>query len=244
MVSTCPGTESPRRFADLVRRLDGEGGFIAAAWLAALGPRVAVRLDEDDVRRAARPWLAMVDAVGAGAKLTAAGYLPPAVVEQIAEAAGVTSWWIGKVNREDLTWPVAALWEAAQDVGLLRKTKGRLLPTARAKATGNQPRRLVDSVLERLPIGKGFAQDAGWFVLLGLAVGESGDTVHAGVAQMLTDLGWRTRAGSAVSPNDARHAARPMLSALESMAGEHNATDSALLRRLARAALLGVEDAT
>ncbi len=38
--------------------------------------------------RAARPWLAVLQAVGQGTKLTAAGYLPPAVVEQIAQARG------------------------------------------------------------------------------------------------------------------------------------------------------------
>ena len=72
------------------------------------------------------------DAAEAGTKLTGAGYLPPLVVEQIAQAAGVTDWWIGRANREDLTWPVAILRENAQEVGLLRKAKGTLAPTARA----------------------------------------------------------------------------------------------------------------
>jgi hypothetical protein len=44
-------------------------------------------------------------------------------------------------------------------------------------------------VLELLPLGKGFEAQAGWFLLLGLAAGESGQTLDTGVTQMLTDLG-------------------------------------------------------
>ena len=98
----------PEPLADLVKSLRGDGWVQADAWLTALGPRPAVELGEQDVRRAARPWLAVLRCRRPGTTLTAAGYLPPALVEQIAQAAGVTEWWIGKANREDLTWPVAA----------------------------------------------------------------------------------------------------------------------------------------
>ena len=111
--------------------------------------------------------------VGSGTKLTAAGYLPPVVVEQIAQEAGVSDWWIGKANREDLTPPVAALRYTAQDVGLLRKAKGQLTPTARARAAAEDPRDLVATVLGRLPVGTGFQAEAGWFALLGRAAGGS-----------------------------------------------------------------------
>ena len=230
----------PEPLADLVQSLHGQGWVQANAWLSALGARLPVALDDEDVRRAARPWLAVLDAVGAGAKLTAAGYLPPGVVEQIAQSAGITGWWIGKVNREDLTWPVATLRENAQDVGLLRKAKGTLAPTARARAVADHPRELVATVLKRLPLGKGSEADAGWLLLLGMAAGESGAALDAEVTQMLTDRGWRTRDNSAVSASDARRGSRPTLDALESMAGGHQAADPALVTRLARATLLGV----
>ncbi len=230
----------PEPLADLVQGVRGQGWSQAVAWLTALGPRLAVGLDEEDVRRAARPWLAVLDAVGAGTKLTAAGYLPPVVVEQIAHAAGVTNWWIGKANREDLTWPVAALRENAQEVGLLRKAKGTLAPTARARAVADHPHELVATVLRRLPLGKGFEADAGWFLLLGLAAGETGAALDARVGQMLTDRGWRTNGSSGVSASDAHRGSRSTLDVLESMAGGHRAADSALVTRLARATLLGV----
>lgn len=236
-----PWYSLPEPLADLVSRLYGEGGVTAHAWLADLeGSRRAVELDEDEARRGARPWSAVLDAVGPGVKLTAAGYLPPAIVERIANDAGIIDWWIGKANREDLTWPVATLRETAQSLGLLRKARGTLAPTARAKMATNQPHVLVASVLQRLPLGTRLASEAGWILLLGLAAGESGAPLHAGVANVLTARGWRTRDGSPVNARDARRAAGPTLAALGPMAGWHDTSDPALLMRLARATLFGV----
>ncbi|MEO3939305.1 hypothetical protein V3N99_21540 [Dermatophilaceae bacterium Soc4.6] len=212
----------------------------ATTWLTDLGPRLPVPLDEDDVRRAAKPWQAVLDAVGEGTKLTAAGYLPPLMVERIAQAAGVANWWIGKANREDLTWPVADLRQPTQDLGLLRKAKGTLTPTARARTAAHQPRDLVAAVLERLPIGKGFDAHAGWFLLLGLATGQSGATLDTGVAAMLTDHGWRTQDSADVDSTQARRGARETFDALESMAGRYRSVNPDLLTRLARATLFGV----
>jgi len=230
----------PEALADLVKSLHSTGWVQADAWLTALGPRTAVELGEQDVRLTARPWLAVLDAVGSGTTLTAAGYLPPSAVEQIAQAAGVTQWWIGKANREDLTWPVADLRAAAEQVGLLRKAKGTVTPTARARAVAGHPRELVAAVLGRLPLGRGFEAEAGWLALLGLAAGQSGAALDAGVALMLADRGWRTRAGSGLSAAQAHGGARPTLDALESMAGGREDVDPALVTRLARAALFGV----
>ncbi len=235
-----PWHSLPEALADLVQSLRSAGWGQATAWLSSLGSRSALDLDDHDVGRAARPWLAVIDAVGSGTTLTAAGYLPPALVEQIAQAAGVTQWWIGKANREDLTWPVADLRATAQQVGLLRKAKGSLTPTARARAVAGHPRELVASVLARLPLGKGFEAEAGWFALLGLAAGESGAALDAGVALMLADRGWRTRAGSGLSAAQAHGGARTTLDALESMAGGREDLDPALVTRLARATLFGV----
>lgn len=230
----------PGPLAELLQALRSEGWSQAIDWLNALGPRVAVELDEDDVRRAARPWLAVLDAVGSGTKLTAAGYLPPALVLQIARTAGVMDGWYGPASREDQTWPVLVLRENAQDVGLLRKAKGRLSPTARARSVAGRPRELVAKVLERIPLGKGFDADAGWFTLLGLAAGVSGPALDEGVAQMLTDRGWRIEGSSVVSVRHAHGGSMPTLGALESMAGGHQTADPELVTRLARAALFGV----
>lgn len=229
----------PEPLAELITHLRGEGWAQVDTWLTALGPRLPVELGEEDVRRAARPWLAVLDAIGPGTKLTAAGYLPPAVVAQIAQAAGVTGRWIGKANREELTPPVAALREAAQGVGLLRKAKGTLTPTARARAAAADPRELVATVLGRLPLGKGFQAETGWFALLGLAAGATGADLDIGVARILIDRGWRT-GNAPVDPTQAHRGSRSTCAPLESMAGAYKERDPALLARLAGATLFGV----
>ena len=229
----------PDPLVDLITSMRGWG--VVSTWLDALGPRQPQGLDDEDAQRAARPWRSVLEAVGPGVKLTTAGYLPPTTVEQIAQASGVSDWWIGKANREDLTPPVAAMRETAQAVGLLRKSKGMLTPTARARNAAGDARELVGAVLARLPLGKGFEAEAGWFALLGCAVGISGTALEAGVAQILTDRGWRTKGRPTVSPGQARIGAEPTLAALRAMAGYPN-HDPRLFQRLARAALFGLTE--
>ena len=231
----------PDGLAGLVQRLRGGAWMTAVDWLAALGPRRPVHLDEDEARVAARPWRAILDAIASGAQLTSAGHLPPTVVEQIARDSGITDWWIGKANREDLTPPVAILRDSAQRIGLVRKVKGRLVPTARARAAAGDPRTLVAAVLERLPLGTGYDADASWCYLLGIAAGAAHDSLDNETAAMLADLGWRHRDGSALTAWEARHGAVPTIEALESMAGVHRDIDAALVVKLARATLLGLD---
>ena len=70
----------------------------------------SVDLLPEEIDDAVRPLTIMLDLVGEdGAELRGAGYLKPGQVEQLAQATGITEWWIGKANREDLTPPVAAL---------------------------------------------------------------------------------------------------------------------------------------
>jgi hypothetical protein len=183
--------------------------------------------------------VALLQAVGSGTKLTAAGYMPPVTVEQVAEASGVTDWWIGKANREDLTWPVAEIRENAQALGLLRKAKGMLTPTARARVAGDDPRELVSLVLARLPLGKGFEVEAGSFALLGYAAGVSGMALSADLAKILAER-WRMKDGSQVNARQAARGARQSLGPLEASAGGYQKPDPKLLGKLARAALFGL----
>lgn len=122
----------------------------------------------------------------------------------------------------------------------MRKAKGALTQTARARAVADHPPELVATVLERLPLGRGFEAEAGWFLLLGLAAGEADGPLYAGVAMMLTDRGWGTQGSAGVNALDAHRGSQPTLDALESMASGRRAVDAALLVRLARATLFGV----
>src|SRR5690554_2305497 len=109
-----------------------------------------------------RPLTVLLGAVGDGVKLTAAGYLPPAVVEEIFEQLDLGREWIGKGNREDLTYPVLNLREAGQRLKLVRRYKGRLVPTARGRTLAADPVRLWWHVAESLPQGGRGEADAAW----------------------------------------------------------------------------------
>jgi hypothetical protein len=154
---------------------------------------VEVEVDKVTAAQTLHPLTVLLDTVGDGVKLTAAGYLPPAVVSAIFDELGLGEEWIGKGNREDLTAPVLTLREAAQRLGLLRKYKGRLLPTSRARTLAADPVELWRHVAGRLPLGGRNPFDVEWqagVLLLALMASGSTDDADVMVAKMLTGLGW------------------------------------------------------
>ncbi len=169
-------TDTARQLRELASAADGE-----------------VDIDEATAEQMTRPLQVLFDAVGDEVKLTAAGYLPPAVVRTIFEALDLAEEWIGKGNREDQTLPVLELREATQRMGLLRKHKGRLLPTSRARKLAADPVALWWHLASRLPIGGRDASDAGWqagVLLLALMASGSTEDAETRIAQLLTGLGW------------------------------------------------------
>ena len=163
---------------------------------AAAGEEVAV--NEEAADRMTRPLQALFDAIGDGVRLTAAGYLPPTVVSTIFDELDLDQEWIGKGNREDLTVPVLELRETAQRLGLLRKYKGRLVPTARGRELATDPVALWWHLADRLPLGGRGAADAAWHagvLLLALMATGSTDQPEETLAQLLTGLGWALEGG-------------------------------------------------
>jgi hypothetical protein len=100
-----------------------------------------VEVTDSEAARLTETYRIFLDVIGDGVTLTGAGYLPPAVVEQFAERSGITQWWIGKGNREDLTPPVAEVRDTARALGLVSIRKGRLTPSAAATRPQPDPRR-------------------------------------------------------------------------------------------------------
>jgi hypothetical protein len=152
-----------------------------------------VDVDEATAERMLRPLRVLCDTVGDGVKLTAAGYLPPAVVRTIFDELDLAQEWIGAGNREDLTAPVLELREAAKRLGLLRKYKGRLVPTSRGRTLAGDPVGLWWHVSGRLPLGGRDVSDVSWqagVLLLAIMASESTDNADVMVAQLLTGLGW------------------------------------------------------
>ncbi len=133
-----------------------------------------------------------------GEKLTAAGYLPPAVVVTIFDELDLGDEWIGKGNREDLTVPVLELREAGQRFGLLRKYKGKLLPTARARTLADDLVGLWWHLAGRLPLGGRKPSDVQWqagVLLLALMASGETDDAEVMVARLLSGMGWALEGG-------------------------------------------------
>ena len=160
----------------------------------------------------------MLDLIGDGVRLTSAGYLPPALVEQLAERTGVTGWWIGNANREDLTRPVARLRESARALGLVSVRNGRLAPTAVARQGYDQPLALWRHIVSRLPLGRTeFDRQAGWLTLAVVGSGLPAEEWEREIRTLLLGLGWRVE-GSPVL--DRFSVNSPTLDALELLCGE------------------------
>lgn len=164
----------------------------------------------------------MLDRVGDdGIKLTAAGYLPPVHVEAAMSELGLDEEWIGKGNREDLTYPVLELRETTQSLGLLRKYRGRLLLTKQGQRLKDDTASLWWHIARRLPNHKqGSAEfQAGLVALLLVAAGRDVWTNESGrlLAETLTDCGWRLSTGEGVSEISAFDAARETVAILQHM---------------------------
>ena len=158
-------------------------------------------------------WL--LDRVGDdGVKLTAAGYLPPALVHETAVALGLDDLWIGTANREHHTVPVLHFRESAQQLGLLRKHKGHLVLTRVGRRVRDDPDFLWDHLVDALPASMTSRgeqaegqQHAGALYLLGVAAGLPKDAREQLVADGLSAAGWRDGYGE---PLTARGAYRMM----------------------------------
>ncbi len=169
-----------------------------------------------EAARLTETYRTFLDIIGDGVTLTAAGYLPPAVVEQVAERTGISEWWIGKANREDLTYPVADIRTTARALGLVSVRKGRLSPTAAATRSGRDSQALWRHIVGRLPLGtKKAERQAGWMALAVAGSGVPAEEWRGEISDLLFALGWRS-GHDRFSPPTANS---PALDVLEQLAG-------------------------
>ena len=126
----------------------------------------ATEVSAEEAAELTESFRVLLDVIGDGMPLTAAGYLKPAAVEQIAQRTGMTDWWIGKANREDITWPVAELRATARALGLISVRKGRIAPTRAITKHRDDPQAILRHIAGRLPLGNSALEDqAGWLAL-------------------------------------------------------------------------------
>jgi hypothetical protein len=214
---------APAPALDLVLRATGPGAAAVARLVggAALDrpDRPDDALGHDAVAAAVRPWSELLRLLGPdGAELTASGYLKPDLVTALREVVDPHHDWIGTGNREVHTVPVLDFRTDAQALGLVRRYRGRLVPTKAGRRGIGDPERLLDHVLERLPLGSAQPeQDAGLLVLLAVAGGQSPFAeAEPLLGAAMDSLGWAV-AGQPVRGYDLSRAADRTASTLRSL---------------------------
>lgn len=222
VVGIARATGAREELVQLVRRLPTEAAAMATRWLmTSAGTGAAEAVGLETARAATRPWRVLLRHVGDGVALTQAGYLPPAVVQAVYDELGLAERWIGKGNREDLTLPVLGLREQAQELGLLRKAKGRLSPTAAGRRLADDPVGLLKHVAHRLPLGRREdEQQAGWLLLMATAAGERREAADGHVDAVMTALGWRWEGDSRLAAGLGVRSSRPTRIALQCAGGD------------------------
>lgn len=207
-----PAGDLPAPLADLVHAVRDRREAVRLQRLIGQAiPDEPAAVDADTAARMVRPYTWLLDRVGdQGITLTSAGYLPPAHVEAAVTELGLADEWIGKHNRENQTPPVLELRESARKAGLLRKHRGTLLLTARARTLRADPVALWWHLAEQLPPTSRDAceNQAGLLLMIGVAAGPDEDLDDA-VARTLRAVGWVRGDDTPLTAGDAFVAARP-----------------------------------
>lgn len=207
----------PDELAALRTRLELRGDPALTHLLERATTQPVIEVDDADAAQLLEPYRLLIEAIGDGVQLTAAGYLPPALVEHLADRTGVTEWWIGAANREDLTWPLARLRASARTLGLINVRKGRLTATAIARRCRDRPLLLWRHTISRLPVGKtDFDRQAGWVTVAVVAGGVPAERWHTEIAALLQALGWCTQGRGSLAP---AAVANPTLDVFDILAG-------------------------
>ena len=141
-------------------------------------------VDPDAAERVVARFRWLIERVGReGVQLTAAGYLPPALVQATIQELRLELW-AGKGNREDRTPPVAVFRHAAQELGVVRKVKGRLVVPARVHAAAPDAVKLWEHLVERLPLGRYASADRFVAVLTLVWLAGGRETRHRGLLRV------------------------------------------------------------
>ncbi len=200
--------------AQLADDLERRGSRVLRSVLGRPLSHAPTDVSEAEAARLTATYRTFLNLVGDGVALTAAGYLPPALVTQIADATGVSAWWIGKANREDQTFPVADVRNSARALGLVSVRNRRLTPTAAARRCDGDPVALWHHIFGRLPLGtKPFERNAGWMALAVVGSGAPAETWRSEISNLLYAIGWSVGGGAPPSSNS------PTLDVLELLAG-------------------------
>ena len=156
-----PWHSLPEPLADLIESLHDNGWSVVSSWLEALGPRQPEVLSEEELQAAARPWVALLQAVGSGIKRPRRATCRPPRWNRSPRASGVTDWWIGKGEPGG---PHLAGRRTRERAGPRSgaQNQGMLTPLPVPRCSG-QPPRTGRPGPGAAAAGEGFEAEAGWF---------------------------------------------------------------------------------
>lgn len=175
--------------------------------------RGAVELTDEVAAHSTAHLAWLLRRIGAdGITLTSAGYLPPGVVAAARDELHWAMPWIGNSTREIDNHQIRTLRAVAQQLGLTRKYRGKLLRTKLGSSVVDDPQRLLRQVTTRIPFGKEhFERDAGLLLLVTVAAGTSVTERDSAMTEAMAALGWRTGGGAEFNAYQAMSTARPTL---------------------------------
>lgn len=188
------------RLSDILAQLDGTpAGDDLNARLTRLTNTAKPTPKDEALRAALHSHLWLLDrAVPDGLTLTQAGYLKPADVKALAEVLPTMHDWPVSVGREVDATPLSRFRHHLREVGLLRKTKGKLHVTKTGRDALADPEKLWSLLAESLvPHRRDFDEMAGLLILLHAATTSARVDVDA-IARILTELGWSRAGGQPV----------------------------------------------
>ncbi len=171
----------------------------------------------------AHQWLLNRAAVG-GIPLTAAGYLKPTDVKELAEVLPTMDGWIFTVSREVDAHPVLGFRTFVQKAGLLRKYKGHLVLSKAGKAAQQSTSALWGQLAEHLiPTKPYFDQTATVLIVLHIATSPAEQLNATKIARALEQLGWADAGGRPVTASDVHWVANEVWDAIGNV-GTHVST--------------------
>jgi hypothetical protein len=146
---------------------------------------------------------------GDGIELTAAGYLKPADVVAVAPLVPTVADWYGKNHRESRLHPLLDFRQSLQRLGLLRKSKGRLLLTRAGRDARSDGVRLREHLADRLARidHDPWTAQATLLILLYAATSADAELPLETIAVALSEFGWRSESGPV--PTHARGREQP-----------------------------------
>lgn len=156
-----------------------------------------------ELERVLAPHLWFLRRVGdTGLALTAAGYLRPADVKELAAILPSMVGWIHRVTTEVHVQPVLHFREHLQAVGLLRKAKGVLHATKVGKRLRDDPAGLWRHLAERIvPTRVAFDETCAILLLVHLATTE-GRLDEDAIVRTMNEMAWSHSDGSPIVPWD------------------------------------------